>query len=100
MRKLLVLVVFSGLMMSASIAVVDPNLPNIPAHRHFVQNGSGLVQVGPRLCDDARVQRAFDQYHSNVYVHVDGAPGPNPSAPGLQDGRGAEITARPCSFAP
>lgn len=100
MRKFLVLVVASGLVMSASIAFADPNVANIPAHRHFVQNDNGLSQVGPRLCDNPNLQRAFNQFHSNVHIHVNGTPGPNPSAPGLHNGRGSEITARPCSFVP
>jgi hypothetical protein len=43
----------------ANVALGDPNLPNITPHRHFIQNGGRLVQVGPRVCDDPSLQSAF-----------------------------------------
>jgi len=42
-----------------------------------------LVEVGPRLCDNPTVQ---------------GSPGPESGAPGLQDHDDPNITVRPCSF--
>lgn len=99
MRKMLIatLVAAAALGMTA-IAGADPNLPNIPPHRHFVQTSQGLVQVGPRVCDDASLQRAFNQFHSNVHHAVPGSPGPEESAPGLHNSSGADLTARMCSF--
>jgi hypothetical protein len=72
----------------------DPNLPNVPAHRHWI-NG---VQVGPDICDhpnDPGIQRAFNEFHNNLHVATQYAIGP--AAPGLHDGRGAEIRPTPCS---
>lgn len=96
--KALIVATFVGTLGVTAIAVADPNLPNIPAHRHFIQTDQGLVQVGPRLCDDPSLQRAFNQFHSNVHVAVAGSPGPEQPAPGLHNARGAEIVARGCSF--
>jgi hypothetical protein len=99
MRHLVVLTLLMGLLGTvATVALADPNLPNIPAHRHFIQTPSGLVQVGPRVCDNAAMQHAFNQFHSNVHVAVSGSPGPVQAAPGLHNFQGAEITMRPCSF--
>lgn len=97
MRKLLIATLVAALGMTA-IAVADPNLPNITPHRHFVQNEQGLVQVGPRVCDEPGLQAAFNQFHSNVHHAVAQSPGPEHSAPGLHNSRGAEITARSCAF--
>ena len=101
MRKLLVSALAAGtvLLTTAGPGLADPNLPNIGPHRHFIEQPDGtLVQVGPRVCDDPSLQRAFNQFHVNVHRHEEGAIGP--VAPGLYNGRGAEIVARPCSFAP
>ena len=84
----------------ANVALGDPNLPNITPHRHFIQNGARLVQVGPRVCDDPSLQNAFNQFHSNIHVPVSGSPGPEHGAPGLHNFKGPEITFRPCSFTP
>ena len=73
----------------------DPNLHNVPKHRHYVRNESGdLVQVGPRVCDDPSLQRAFDQFHNNL--HSVTATGIGPAAPGLHNFQGAELAAGPC----
>jgi hypothetical protein len=72
----------------------DPNLPNVPAHRHWI-NG---VQVGPDLCDnpgDAAIQRAFNEFHNNLHVATAASIGP--AAPGLHNGTGAEIQATSCA---
>ena len=97
MRKLL-LATFVASLGATGIAVADPSLPNITPHRHFVENNQGLVQVGPRVCDNPDLQRAFNQFHSNVHVKVEESPGPEHSAPGLHNFRGGEITARSCAF--
>jgi hypothetical protein len=79
----------------ATAAFADPGLSNIPAHRHYVQTSNGrLVQVGPRLCDNANQQNAFNQFHNNL--HVVSATGIGPAAPGLHNLRGAELVFGPC----
>ncbi len=86
---------------SALPALADTNLPDIPAHRHFIQTPTGqLVEVGPRLCDDPSLQQAFNEFHSNVHHAVSGSQGPATSAPGLHNGMGADLVAKPCSFHP
>ena len=62
----------------------DPKLTNIPKHRHYVKNASGaMVQVGPDLCDNPKLQNAFNQFHNNV--HTVTASGIGPAAPGLHN---------------
>ncbi|MDX6554835.1 MAG: hypothetical protein QOD86_1030 [Miltoncostaeaceae bacterium] len=82
--------------MMTAMAVADPNLPNIGAHRHYVISPNGTYrEVGPDLCDhpgNAGIQNAFNQFHANVHRGIDGA-SIGPVAPGLHNGRGAEITA-------
>jgi hypothetical protein len=97
MRKLLIATLVAALGTTA-IAVADPGLPDITPHRHFVQTEKGLVQVGPRVCDDSHLQNAFNQFHSNIHVAVAESPGPEHSAPGLHNSKGADLVARPCSF--
>jgi hypothetical protein len=72
----------------------DPNLNNVPRHRHFVKTPAGLVEVGPRVCDDPNLQRAFDQFHNNVHVATGSSIGP--AAPGLHNFTGAELLASGC----
>ena len=93
----------AALLGTALPTLADPNLPNVAAHRHFVQTPDGkLVQVGPRLCDDPSLQHAFNQFHFNVHHSENprGVPvpslGPQGGAPGLHNGFGAELIARPC----
>jgi hypothetical protein len=79
----------------AGIALADPNLTNIPKHRHYIRTPTGeLVQVGPRVCDDPSLQAAFNQFHNNI--HVVSPAGIGPAAPGLHNFKGAEIMAGPC----
>ena len=95
MRRLVVslAIVFTLLGAATVPALADPDLPNIPAHRHFIQLTDGtLVEVGPRLCDNPNLQEAFNQFHFNVHRPE--------GAPGLHNHSGPEITARPCSFVP
>ena len=92
------LIVMAAALGTSSVAIGDPDLPDIQPHRHFLQMGDRLVQVGPRVCDRPGVQQAFNQFHSNGHVPVPGSPGPASGAPGLHDGKNGEITPRPCSF--
>jgi hypothetical protein len=107
MRTLIVLTIAAAVLIGATVAVADPNVPNIAAHRHFLATPSGkLVQVGPRLCDDARVQDGFNQFHINIHASATSPTtpidtlGPQHGAPGLHNINGAELTIRPCSFSP
>jgi hypothetical protein len=108
MRKLIVWATATVVLVAApALGLADPNVPNIPAHRHFVQTASGqLVQVGPRLCDDPSLQQAFNQFHVNIHssstsptTPIDTL-GPQHGAPGLHNFKGAELMPRPCSFTP
>ncbi len=85
-------------------ALADPNLPNAGRHKHYIVTPNGdQVAVGPDFCDDPNLQGAFNQFHFNVHrsavghnpVYVDTL-GPQDGAPGLSNGRGAEMTAGPC----
>jgi hypothetical protein len=79
----------------ATTAFADPNLSDIPRHRHYVMSSSGqLVQVGPRVCDNASLQGAFNQFHNNL--HVVSGTGIGPAAPGLHNLTGAELMAGGC----
>ena len=73
----------------------DPNLTNIPPHRHYVQTATGeLVPVGPQVCGNPQLQKAFNQFHNNVHA-VSGS-GIGPAAPGLHNFQGAELMAGAC----
>lgn len=101
MRKLLGAVLALGVLVPATSALADPNLANVRPHRHFIETPSGkLVQVGPRVCDDPSLQDAFNQFHYNVHHANAPSPGPAGGAPGLDNDRGADLVARPCSFTP
>ena len=90
-----IVVAAAAILMTADTTRADPNLGNIPQHRHFVRTPAGdLVEVGPRLCDNPELQRAFNQFHNNV--HVVSAAGIGPAAPGLHNFTGAEIQAGGC----
>ena len=105
MLKVLVLAATTAVLIGvlAAVAIADPGVPDIAAHRHFVQNASGeLVQVGPRLCDDASLQQAFNQFHINVQASATSPTtpidtnGPQHGAPGLHNVNGAELVIRGC----
>ncbi len=103
MRKLLGAVFTIALLVPATSALGDPNLADVHPHRHFIATPSrDLVQIGPRVCDDPSLQDAFNQFHYNVHQGNPNAPTPGPvgGAPGLDNHRGADIIARPCSFTP
>jgi hypothetical protein len=104
MRYLIVLTIAAGVLMAGvSVAVADPNVPNIAPHRHFLATPSGtLVQVGPRLCDDPKFQNGFNQFHINVHASATSPTtpidtlGPQHGAPGVHNLNGAELVIRPC----
>ena len=96
MRLLLVLAISAAIMVSAGVALADPNLSlQAQPHRHYI-NG---VQVGPRYCDNANLRDAFTQFHANVHTHagVMGEIGPDTPAPGLHGGPGPTIASGPCT---
>ena len=100
MRKLLIVTTLVGVLGTAGIALADPNLGTVPAHRHYIQTDNGLVEVGPRVCDNPALQNAFNQFHANVHSHTlrDGTPigAIGPVAPGLHNGVGGELSAGRC----
>lgn len=80
----------------------DPNLVNVPAHRHWLGDPANGVQIGPRLCDNPKLQQAFNQFHFNIhhsFIPPPAGPGPIDSlgpqdgAPGLNNDHGGEIVA-------
>jgi hypothetical protein len=108
MRYLIVLTLVTGVLVAgATVAVADPDVPDISAHRHFLATPSGkLVEVGPRLCDDSSLQSGFNQFHINIHASATSPTtpidtlGPQHGAPGLHNINGAELVIRPCSFSP
>lgn len=82
------------LLVTAAASFADPNLTNIPRHRHYVMTASGLSQVGPRVCDNPDLQAAFNQFHNNLHIATPTSIGP--AAPGLHNFKGAELMAGPC----
>ena len=103
MRYLIVLTIASMVLVTGvAVATADPNVPNIAAHRHFLATPSGLVQVGPRLCDDPKFQQGFNQFHINIHASATSPTtpidtlGPQHGAPGVHNLKGAELVIRPC----
>jgi hypothetical protein len=84
----------AAILITVATSRADPNLTNVPAHRHFVNTPAGVVEVGPRVCDDPALQRAFNQFHNNLHVVSGSAIGP--AAPGLHNFTGAELQASGC----
>ena len=83
------------IVIAVSTGRADPNLGNIPAHRHYVRTADGsMVEVGPRVCGNPQLQKAFNQFHNNVHV-VSGS-GIGPAAPGLHNFQGADLKASGC----
>ncbi len=90
--------------LGASAALADPpgTLVNPPNHRHFIEAPDGtLIPVGPQICGHPEMQQAFNEFHYNI--HHSGDPvhgsvstlGPQDGAPGLHNGRGADLIAVP-----
>jgi hypothetical protein len=97
MKRRLVLGIATGmaaLLIAVATSRADPNLTNIPAHRHYVSTPNGLVEVGPRVCDSPDLQRAFNQFHNNIHVASGSSIGP--AAPGLHNFKGADLMASGC----
>ena len=85
----------AAILFVVSTTRADPTLTNVPAHRHYVRTPSGdLVEVGPPICDNPNLQKAFNQFHNNVHHATPGTVGP--AAPGLHNGFGAELLAGGC----
>ena len=76
----LLLLIAAGLLVIPSIGVADPNLNNVPAHRHFIESPTGdLSPVGPDLCDNLGqpgIQHAFNEFHNNLHVATASSIGP------------------------
>jgi hypothetical protein len=98
----LLLLMAGALLVIPSIGGADPDLTNVAPHRHFIETPTGqLTAVGPDLCDnlgDPGIQQAFNQFHNNLHIATASSIGP--AAPGLHNGQGGELVARPCSFVP
>lgn len=84
----------AAVLIAVATSQADPNLSNIQPHRHWVSTSSGLVEVGPRVCGNPELQRAFNQFHNNI--HVVSASGIGPAAPGLHNFTGADLLASGC----
>lgn len=102
MKRIMIAVLVLEVLAGAAVLIgtmapagrADPNLPNVPAHRHWI-NG---VQVGPDLCDnpgDAGIQQAFNEFHNNLHRLTSASIGP--VAPGLHNGIEPDITATSCA---
>jgi hypothetical protein len=91
------LFLLSAVLVALSAAVTssaDPGLGPVPPHRHWIQTSNGMVEVGPRVCDNPNLQSAFNQFHNNLHAASPTAIGA--VAPGLHNLRGAEITFTGC----
>lgn len=101
MKRSILFAAVLAVTLTPTTALGDPNLPDVPPHRHNVLTPTGdLVEVGPRVCDDPSLQDAFNQFHNNVHqsfgVPAGDVRGPSAGAPGLHNGNGAEIRASRC----
>lgn len=99
-RQALIVALAGGaaLLGTALPSFADPNVPNIPPHRHFIRTAAGgLAEVGPRVCDNPSLQQAFNQFHVNVH---NATLGQGPAAPGLHNGFGADLEVHGCTFVP
>jgi hypothetical protein len=97
MRKRVVyglIVCIMTILLTATTSLADPNLSDIPHHRHWIQTPDGLVQVGPLVCDNPDLQEAFNQFHNNLHIATGSSIGP--AAPGLHNFTGAELLASGC----
>jgi hypothetical protein len=85
----------AAIMIAVATSRADPNLNNVPRHRHYVRTGAGdLVEVGPNVCDNPKLQNAFNQFHNNVHAVSGSSIGP--AAPGLHNFHGAELQSGGC----
>lgn len=83
-----------AVLIAVATSQADPNLTNVPPHRHWVNTPSGLVEVGPRICGNPNLQRAFNQFHNNIHAVSGSSIGP--AAPGLHNFKGADLMASGC----
>ncbi|HET6681259.1 MAG TPA: hypothetical protein VFG84_08650 [Gemmatimonadaceae bacterium] len=80
----------AAILITTSTSHADPELTNVPPHRHYVRTSSGsLVEVGPQVCGHPELQRAFNQFHNNLHVATGSSIGP--AAPGLHNFTGADL---------
>ena len=100
MFALLVVTAAFVLLAFASPTLADPpnTLISPPNHRHFIVTPDGdLISVGPQICGNSAMQQAFNEFHYNIHhSEVPGIGdiptlGPQDGAPGLHNGRGAEV---------
>lgn len=84
----------AAVLIAVATSQADPNLNNVPPHRHWVNTPSGLVEVGPPVCGNPELQKAFNQFHNNIHVASGSSIGP--VAPGLHNFKGAELQASGC----
>ncbi len=103
MRLRLAFAVVAGVAATMFVAAekmrADPELQNVPPHRHYVKTATGeLTEVGPRVCDDPSLQRAFNQFHNNIHIATGTSIGP--AAPGLHNLKGAEVMSGGCNSHP
>lgn len=77
----------AGMGLWVSAATAEPPVPQVPAHRHFLENpGTGeMIPVGPNSCEDGQSIQ-FDNFHNNLHVGVPG------------NEKLGMIVPRPCSF--
>ena len=94
-RLVTALTVVVAALVTAATGFADPNLSNVPRHRHWIDTPAGSVQVGPNVCDNPSLQTAFNQFHNNAHRATDPA-AIGPAAPGLNNGLGAEIRSTGC----
>src|SRR5512132_3909034 len=83
-----------AVLIAVATSRADPNLNHVTPHRHWVKTSAGLVEVGPRVCDNPDLQRAFDQFHNNIHIATGSSIGP--AAPGLHNFKGADLQASGC----
>lgn len=94
-RLFVALVTVVAVLIAAATGVADPGLGDVPKHRHWIDTRAGSVEVGPSVCDDPSLQKAFNQFHNNAHRATDPA-AIGPAAPGLNNGLGAEIRSSGC----
>jgi len=58
----------SALFLAGVPAATGGTAPPISPHRHFLVTPSGLVPVGPQVCESPALQAAFNQFHAAVHV--------------------------------
>jgi hypothetical protein len=97
---LAVLVISTSIALAfAGAGFADPPslLVSPPDHRHFIVTPDGLIPIGPQICQNPNLRQAFDEFHYNIHhSEVPGIGdiptlGPQDGAPGLHNGRGAEM---------